>query len=710
MSQRNWKVGLLGAGFILKAHAKALKALPEVSLVAVCDLAEEKAREAATAFGIPQVFTSLEQLLASDVEVVHVLLPPQLHGSATRALLESGRHVFLEKPMGLDPVECRELATLADQRKLKLGVNHNFLFLPAYEKLRRDRADGLLGALDQVTVNWLYPLPLIQFGPYNNWMLRQPENLFFELGPHLVAFMADLAGVPDRLSVDAFAPIDLPGGSRVFRRWHVHGDCDGVAVDLNLSVKPGYADRSISIRGHGATARCDFERDVYVRDEPSGHALLFDNYFSLRNVARQIAANGRRNLLSSLAATLRKGPGANPFGTSIANSIRTFYAGLAGTLDRRLSGHFGADVIDICARITSQLDTSVSSLPSDPGRRWQVQTPLQRPTVLVIGGTGFIGRYLVQGLTAQGLGVRVVTRGVGSAQLALAGLPVELAPGDLADPAFMASALAGIEVVYHLAKAAGERWDDYVRHDVAVTRNIAEQALAAGVRRFIYTGTIDSYYSAREGDVITGDTPLDPGIATRNHYARSKATCEALLKEMEKERGLPLVIFRPGVVIGKGCPPAHWGIGMFQSETRVQLWGDGSHKLPLVLVEDVADALLRAHDAAGIEGGTFLLTDVPLLSGREYVDALSRVSGTQVRAEPTPAWRVFLGDLVKETVKHAIRHPNRRVPSYRDWDSRSHRARYDAAKTREVLGWQPAGSREALIERGIVAPVRDFMR
>ena len=180
--------------------------------------------------------------------------------------------------------------------------------------------------------------------------------------------------------------------------------------------------------------------------------------------------------------------------------------------------------------------------------------------------------------------------------------------------------------------------------------------------------------------------------------------------DLHKRKGLPVVIFRPGIVIGSGCPPAHWGVGMFQSDTRVQLWGDGMHKLPLVLVEDVAAALVLALDKDGIDGKTFLLTDEPLLSGREYVEIISRESGTKIRVEPTPAWKFFMGDLLKEAVKHLIRHPNRRIPSYRDWDSRSHRARYDSSKTMDVLGWRPAGTREALIERGIVAAVRDFMR
>jgi hypothetical protein len=75
-----------------------------------------------------------------------------------------------------------------------------------------------------------------------------------------------------------------------------------------------------------------------------------------------------------------------------------------------------------------------------------------------------------------------------------------------------------------------------------------------------------------------------------------------------------------------------------------------------------------------------------------------------------PIWSFFLEDAAKQLAKQLIRHPAQRRPSYRDWASRAHRARYDSTKTREVLGWRPAGTREALIERGVVAPVRDALR
>jgi nucleoside-diphosphate-sugar epimerase len=553
----------------------------------------------------------------------------------------------------------------------------------------------------------LYPLGLIQFGPFNNWMLREPQNLWFELGPHLTAFMLDLLGPVDEISTQVTRPIDLPGGSRVYRKWHIHGIKGNTSIDLNMSVTPGYTDRSISVRGHAATAKCDFDRDIYYRDEPSGYGMLLDSFMTNISVARQLGSSAVKNLVKSVKHTLKKSPEANPFGVSIARSVKALYDTFDGVLDPRLEGQFGVNVITACEQLTTQANFDI---PTIAKQAWAVLPPTKKPTILVIGGTGFIGKYLVKKLTEQGQGVRVVTRGMNAGNIGLAGLPVELIQGDIAEAAFMDKALEGIEVVYDLAKAAGSKWEDYYKNDVLVTKNIAERAQAHGVKQFIYTGTIDSYYSADASSVITADTPLDQKMKNRNLYAKSKATCEALLLDMHKQSGFPVTIFRPGVVIGKGCPPAHWGVGMFQSESRVQFWGDGNNKLPLVLVDDVANALVLALDKVGIAGETFLLTDAPLLSGRDYVDIVSKESGTKLRATPTPIWKFFIIDAFKEGAKNLIKHPNRKIPSYRDWDSRSHRAQYDSTKTKEILGWQPAGTKEKLIQNGIVSAVREFSR
>jgi nucleoside-diphosphate-sugar epimerase len=167
---------------------------------------------------------------------------------------------------------------------------------------------------------------------------------------------------------------------------------------------------------------------------------------------------------------------------------------------------------------------------------------------------------------------------------------------------------------------------------------------------------------------------------------------------------------RPGIVIGPGSPPAHLGVASFASETRVDYYGDGTTALPLVLVDDVADALVRALDAPGIEGQTLLLTSPPLITAREYVEAMALHMGTRIDARKRAAWLYWMADLIKELAKNAVRHPNRRWSSLHDWQCDSQSARFDARTSEQVLGWRPAADRETMVRRGIADAVTWYLR
>ena len=129
-----------------------------------------------------------------DLDVVHVLLPPDLHARAASTLIEHGIHVFLEKPMATTAKECSELIEQAMTHNVMVGVNHNFLFAPVYENLRNDLSSGKLGQPDHVTITWNRGLEQLQSGPFDLWMLRDPRNIMLEIGPHCVASMLDLVG------------------------------------------------------------------------------------------------------------------------------------------------------------------------------------------------------------------------------------------------------------------------------------------------------------------------------------------------------------------------------------------------------------------------------------------------------------------------------------------------------------------------------------
>jgi predicted dehydrogenase/nucleoside-diphosphate-sugar epimerase len=706
-------VGLLGAGYIVDSHATALQALPGVQLTAVCDKSLSRARSVANRYGIEQVFGDVHELMASNVDVVHILLPPDAHAWGASQALAAGKHVLLEKPMCATAAQCHELVSQGATSGRLLGVSHNFLFGRAYEGLRRDVREGIFGPLDHLTVNWLVPLPFVRFGPFDNWIVRETRNSFVETAPHLLAFVFDLLGGLDDIQCHAAQPVTLPTGVVVYRKWSVTAQRGPTTVSLNLAMTDGYPERVLRLRGRAGSASYDFDRDLVLRKSAFNQNPVFDHVAQGASEVRQFGAAAVSNFVRAVRGTLAKTAQASPYAESFQRSLSAFYAGLAsGTLDARLDASLGARILDACEQAVDAagLAAGTATAPTKLEASSLIKPAVAAPEVLVLGGSGFIGRHLVSRLTARGLGVRVVSRNALAAAINLRGLPVEIEQGHIGDESFLRKALRGIHTVYHLAKTDGKNWAAYQSGEVDVTQAVAKACSAHGVKRFIYTGTIDSYDAANPSNVIDNSTPLDARIRERNHYAHSKAISDAHLLALHKSSGFPVVILRPGVVIGRGCPPAHWGVGKFVSESVVQYWGDGENKIPLVLVEDVAEALLKAYDTPGIEGQSFLVTDKPLMSARDYVAEVQRLSGMKINAQARSIASHYIEDVFKEAMKYATRHPNRRPPSKHDWACRALASRFDSSGTERALQWRPQGTREALVEQGIRLSVEDAMR
>jgi predicted dehydrogenase/nucleoside-diphosphate-sugar epimerase len=701
------RVALLGAGYIADWHAKSIASVANVELVAVCDRILPRAQAIANKFGVPKAYGSLEAMLAAEkLDAVHILLPPDRHFEAASVLLEAGIDVFLEKPMCDHAADCERLVRLAAERGVRLGVGHNFLFAEPYEQLRRDLRAGLLGRIDDVTITWHRPLPQAAHGPFDIWMLRDPRNILIEIGAHSVAHMLDLVGEPDEMHVHQSNPVELPTGRRFYRRWQVDLVKGKTAVELSFSFVPGFSEYKVHLRGSLAAATVDFERNTYTLHRHTPQDQDFDSYAMVLNEARSLKKQARKTLWKYVASKLHLNKRGNPYGASIARAMDAFY-NPAG-LDERVDGKMGARVIQICEQMgaRAQLPREATS----PNAALAHPAVASAARILVLGATGFIGKELVRQLVEAGHSVRLLARSAGNLPADLRTSAVECLVGDLMNREDLRRAMAGIECVFHLARANVKTWADYQEFEIGATRQVAECALEAGVKRFVYTGTIDSYYAGRRAGTITEETPLDPKIEDRNLYARAKAESEKLLLAMHRERGLPLTILRPGIVIGRGGSPFHWGVGMWWNDAICQIWGDGRNKLPLVLVEDVAKGLIAAMEKPGIEGRSFNLVGDPCLSGQEYLDELDRLGGFRIQRHATPIGKFYRAELKKWVVKVLVRFPERRMPSYWDWESRTQRAHFDCTATKAALGWQPVSERGELVRQGIEEPLLDYLK
>lgn len=328
------------------------------------------------------------------------------------------------------------------------------------------------------------------------------------------------------------------------------------------------------------------------------------------------------------------------------------------------------------------------------------------PAVLVLGATGMIGRALIGRLLQDGQRLRALVRRRSDRSAALAQQGVEVVLGDIADRAALEAALQGIEHVYHLVRGAGPSWDDYLQCDIAPTRRLAELCSARGIG-LVYTSSIAIYDGGRAGDTISEATPASGASMRLNAYARAKVANERLLVDMHRERGLNVVVFRPGIVIGRGGDPRHAGVGAWPDAVTCRPWGGGRHRLPFVLADDCAAAMARVLQVPGIAGESFNLVGDASLTGNEYLDALERIAGRKIARRPLPAWRLFAQSVVKWGFKVLIRDPERALPSYRYCDGLSCRATYVADRAKQRLGWAPVADPRVLIERGLVAALAE---
>ncbi len=141
------KIGIVGCGGIANGkHMPALSRIPEVEMVAFCDIIEERAQKAAKQYGTEdaKVYTDYKELLADDsIEVVHVLTPNREHCAITVDALEAGKHVMCEKPMAKTAADARKMLEAAKRtgKKLTIGYQNRYRDDSMFLKKACERGD-----------------------------------------------------------------------------------------------------------------------------------------------------------------------------------------------------------------------------------------------------------------------------------------------------------------------------------------------------------------------------------------------------------------------------------------------------------------------------------------------------------------------------------------------------------------------------------------
>ena len=253
--------------------------------------------------------------------------------------------------------------------------------------------------------------------------------------------------------------------------------------------------------------------------------------------------------------------------------------------------------------------------------------------VLVTGATGFTGGHLARSLARQGRQVRGLVRPVSRDRAdSLATSGVDLALGDLTDPASLGPACAGVDVVYHIAasyRSAGQRGAAYRAVNALGTRALVDAARAAGVTRFVHCST-----GGVHGDVARPPANEDAPLAPGDVYQRSKLEGESLARAAGEDGDLEVVVARPIGIYGPGDTRF---LKMFRgiARRRFPMFGTGRIYYHLTYIDDLVEGFRLCGETPAAAGRTFLL------GGPRYTTLaeLVRTVAAELRVPP-PRWRL----------------------------------------------------------------------
>ncbi len=232
---------------------------------------------------------------------------------------------------------------------------------------------------------------------------------------------------------------------------------------------------------------------------------------------------------------------------------------------------------------------------------------------LVTGGSGFVGGYVIERLLARGYQVRSLGR---SPQPKLEARGVDIYCGDLANEDRVAEACDGMDAVFHVAARAGVwgSWMSYYRPNVIGTRNVVAACQAKGVGRLIYTSTPSVVFNRKA--IRNGNEVMPYGRRWLCHYAHTKAIAEQEALAANSD-ALKVIALRPHLVFGPGDPHLLPRVIESAKSGRLKIVGDGSNRVDVSYVGNVADAHMNALDAleagAGAGRAYFISQGEPVL-------------------------------------------------------------------------------------------------
>lgn len=690
------RVALIGAGNIAATHAEALSTISGVSIAAMIDPNMERARQLAKRWKVDRVYPSWTELAGdTSIDAVHILTPPGKHADAALAVLDQVGQVLIEKPLASTAQSSADMLLAFRSNRTFAYVNHNFVFHPAFQRLLKLIQSGEYGRVAHIDCTYRMPLRQLAAGQFQHWMFQRSANLLLEQAVHPFAQVLTLTGQVKDKELLPGRPFETPDRAIVTRLGvMLNGTSCSAQIDFEFGAT--FPVWTVTAQCSDGVVHADMVRNLVVPISRGHRIEPLDNYLQTRRAVRSATADTWSSALNYGLSLVRLKGRADPFYLSMRSSIAAFHGQSALEMPWVNRPDGAHAIVELCEDLGSRADRKIQTSPS----RAHISTGAATASdVVVLGGTGFIGRAVVKQLVAEGAAVTVVARSIGDQSDAPPG--TRWVQADVSRMAELSDLLEGARVVVNAATPAiSEDWPETLAATAGQIDALTQACLTGSPKHLIHLGSTAALYLGSSSARITGATAPDPRSARRSMYARAKAAADVMLLQRNHDRGLPVCILRPGIVVGEGGTPYHSGVGLFVNEQHCIGWNMGLNPLPFVLVEDVASAVAAACRRPQLDGPCYNIIGDVRLTAREYIAELASALNRPIHFHPKMPQQLYVAELAKWSVKRV---GGRQVPlpSYRDLRSRGFSAFFDCSDTKRDLGWKPQANRDAFIQHGL---------
>jgi predicted dehydrogenase len=581
-------IAIVGCGAVAeRLHLPGLATSSVVRVTTLVDLSEERLHSLGRKFGISQLHSQLDAV-GEHADVAIVAVPHHLHAQVAIRLLESGVHVFVEKPLATNMAEARAMIAAGVASGRKIGVGLVRRQYPAFKEVAAILQSGLLGTIRSFDFRegGKFGWPAATVATFRR---ATAGGVLLDTGAHTLDTVLAWLGEPE----DVTCLDDSEGG--------VDANCllelklaSGVKGIVELSRTRALRNTCI-IRGDTGELEVGIAPDSRVTVRAKGLRL-----------ASMPADRGQRS--SELPALARE-------------QVESFVSAIETSSDWPLFAErtlASIRVFDEARQRRGHLDLPWTNFSGLPDLR-----PLTGRTILVLGGTGFIGGRLVEALARHsGARVRVLARSIASLAN-VSRFDVDFAYGDVTDATALARAMEGCEVVVNCTYGDGTL-SQAREINVEAVRSILTEASRAHVQRVIHISTVSAYGDPPDGDLR--ETSVHRARRS-DPYGRSKWEGEVQGQELAGRLGLDFLILQPTVVYGPAAPS--WTVHPLSMLRRelVTLVDGGSGLCNAVYVDDVVQAILRAAAAPAGKSQRFLVSGPGPVTWQEFYGAYETMLG-----------------------------------------------------------------------------------